>query len=174
MILCGPMSAIGPAQAVRLLAELVELDRQIRIKRQPLSLQQKQRRAQIAQDLHRFALAKQRASFAGAGEQRKDPRANLRLRVQLIGGPRPVELQSDSLAVGGMSLTLSFAPRLGDRLHLRLVPPAPDEPFGVEGEVIWFNAARQRVGVQFHGLDEAERQLLERLVFADLVGSGGA
>ena len=166
------MSAIGPAQAVRLLAELVELDRQIRTKRQPLTLQQKHRRAQIAQDLHRFALARQRADWKGAGEQRRDPRANVRLRVHLIGGPRPIELQSDSLAVGGMSLTLNFAPRLGDRLHLRLVPPAPDEPFAAEGEVVWFNAARQRVGVQFIGLDEAQRQLLERLIFADLVGGG--
>jgi PilZ domain len=166
------MSAVGPAQAVRLLAELVELDRQIRHKRQPLTLQQKQRRAQIAQDLHRFALARQREVWAGSGEQRRDPRANVKLRVQLIGGPRSIELQSDSLAVGGMSLTLSFAPRLGDRLHLRLVPPQPDEPFAVEGEVVWFNAARQRVGVQFHGLDELQRELLERLIFADLVGGG--
>ena len=166
------MSAIGPAQAVRLLAELVELDRLIRTKRQPLSLQQKQRRAQIAQDLHRFALARQRVGWDGSGEQRRDPRANLQLHVQLIGGPRPVELQSDSLAVGGMSLTLNFAPRLGDRLHLRLVPPPPDEPFAVDGEVVWFNAARQRVGVQFHSLDEAQREMLERLIFADLVGGG--
>jgi hypothetical protein len=166
------MSAIGPAQAMRLLAELVELDRQIRTKRQPLSLQQKQRRAQIAQDLHRFALLRQREVYSGGGEQRRDPRANVKLRVQLVGGPRAVELQSDSLAVGGMSLTLSFAPRLGDRLHLRLIPPQPEEPFAVEGEVVWFNAARQRVGVQFHGLDEAQRELLERLVFADLVGGG--
>jgi hypothetical protein len=167
------MSVIGTAQAVRLLAELVELDRQIRSKRMPLTLQQKQRRAQIAQDLHRFALTRQRADWGGPGQQRRDPRANLKLRVQMVGGPRPIELQSDSLAVGGMSLTLSFAPRLGDRLHLRLVPPPPDDPIPVEGEVIWFNAARQRVGVQFHGLDEAQRQLLERLIYADLVGGGG-
>jgi hypothetical protein len=164
---------MSPAQAMRLLAELVELDRLLRVRRQPLTLQQKQRRAQIAQDLHRFALLRQRSTWSGSGEQRRDPRAKLRLRVQLVGGPRPLELQSDSLAIGGMSLTLSFAPRLGDRLHLRLVPPAPDEPFTVEGEVIWINAARQRVGVRFDGLDEANRELLERLIFADLVGGGG-
>ena len=157
---------------MRLLAELVELDRQIRTKRQPLTLQQKQRRAQIAQDLHRFALLRQREGWAGAGEQRRDPRANVKLRVQMVGGPRLVELQSDSLAVGGMSLTLSYSPRLGDRLHLKLVPPAPEDAFAVEGEVVWVNAARQRVGVQFHGLDEAQRELLERLIFADLVGAG--
>src|SRR3954469_276168 len=119
------MSGIGPAQAVRLLAELVELDRHVRAKRQPLTLQQKQRRAQIAQDLHRWALARQRSNWGGAGEQRQSPRANVKLRVQLVGGPRAVELQSDSLAVGGMSLTLPFAARLNDRLHLKLVPPPP-------------------------------------------------
>lgn len=164
---------ITPTQAVRLLAELVEIDRQIRVKRQPLTLQQKQRRAAIAQDLHRWALARQRAGWTGTGDQRRDPRANLRLRVQLVGGPRPVELQSDSLAVGGMSLTLPFAARLGDRLHLKLVPPPPDDAFAVEGEIIWFNAARQRAGVQFHGLDDEARALLERLIYADLIGSGG-
>ncbi len=167
------MSIIGPAQAMRLLAELVEIDRNIRVKRQPLTLQQKQRRAQIAQDLHRWALARQSAEWSGPGEKRRDPRANLQLRVQLVGGPRPIELQSDSLAVGGMSVTLSFAPRLGDRLHLKLVPPPPDEPFTVEGEIIWFNAGRQRAGVQFHGLDDDARALLERLIYADLIGSGG-
>lgn len=167
------MGGLGAAQAVRLLAELVELDRQVRLKRRPLTFQQKQRRAQIATDLHRWALARQRATFPGTGEQRRDPRANVRLRVQMIGGPRPVELQSDSLAVGGMSLTLSFAPRVGDRLHLRLVPQPPDEALAVEGEVIWFNAARQRVGVQFHGLSDDGRALLERLIYADLVGGGG-
>lgn len=166
------MNAMTTTQAVRLLAELVELDRQIRTKRQPLTFAQKQRRAQIAQDLHRWALARQREGWAGGGEQRRDPRANVRLRVQLVGGPRPVELQSDSLAVGGMSLTLSFPVRLGDRLHLKLVPPPPEEALPVEAEVIWFNAARQRAGVQFHGLGDEGRALLERLIYADLVGGG--
>ena len=164
----GPISA---AQAVRLLAELVELDRQMRARRQPLTLQQKQRRAQIAQDLHRWTLGRQR--WTGLGEQRRDPRANVQLRVLLIGGPRSVELQSDSLAVGGMSLTLPFAPRLGDRLHLKLVPAEPDEAVEVEGDVIWCNAARQRAGVQFTNVTDEARALLERLIFADLVGSNG-
>jgi hypothetical protein len=167
------MSAISAAQAVRLLAELVELDRQMRARRQPLTLQQKQRRAQIAQDLHRWTLGRQRAGWTGTGEQRRDPRANVQLRVLLIGGPRSVELQSDSLAVGGMSLTLPFAPRLGDRLHLKLVPAEPDEAVEVEGDVIWCNAARQRAGVQFTNVSDEARALLERLIFADLVGGNG-
>jgi hypothetical protein len=69
-----------------------------------------------------------------------------------------------------MSLDLSFAPRLGDRLHLRLVPPPPEDPLEVEAEVIWFNPARQRAGVQFSGMSEEGRALLERLIFTDLVG----
>jgi hypothetical protein len=165
------MNAPTTLQAVRLLAELVELDRQMRKRRQPLTFAQKQRRAQIAHDLHRWALSRQR--WVGSGAQRRDPRAaNVRVRVEMIGGPRPLELRSDSLAVGGMSLDLPFEPRLGDRLHLRLVPPAGDEPFAVEAEVVWINAARHRAGVQFHGLSEESRELLERIIFEDLVGGG--
>lgn len=166
------MSGFSAAQAMRLLSELLELDRQVRVRRQALSLQQKQRRMQIAQDLSKFALARQQAGWLGSGPQRKEPRANVRLRVQQIGGPHPLELQSDSLAVGGMSLTLPFTPRLGDRLHLRLVPQPPDEPQRAEAEVVWINAARQRVGVQFRELDDEARALIERLIFADLVGGG--
>ena len=109
---------------------------------------------------------RQRAIYAGGGEQRRDPRANVKLRVQLIGGPRPSSC-SRTRSPSADEPDAQFAPRLGDRLHLRLVPPQPDEPFAVDGEVVWFNAARQRVGVQFLGLDEAQRQLLERLIFAD-------
>lgn len=166
------MSAFSPTQAVRLLAELVELDRQVRSRRQSLTLQQKQRRMQIAQDLSRFALERQRAGWLGAGEQRREPRANVRLRVQLMGGPHAVELQSDSLAVGGMSLTLGFASRLNDILHLRMVPSPPDDPVEIEAEVIWINAARQRVGVRFIDLPEEGREMIERLIFSDLVGTG--
>jgi hypothetical protein len=136
-----------------------------------MTLQQKQRRAQIALELHRWALARQQAQWPGQ-PQRKSARARLALRVQLIGGPRPLELQSESLAVGGMSLQLNFQPRLGDHLALRLVPPPPDEPFEVAGEVVWFNAAKQRAGVQFQELSEEGRALLERLVFDDLIGAG--
>jgi hypothetical protein len=35
---------------------------------------------------------------------------------------------------------------------------------------MWFNAAKQRVGVQFQGLSEEGQALLERLVFDDLIG----
>jgi hypothetical protein len=162
---------ISAAQAVRLLAELKELDRATRFRRITMSLHQKQRRAQIALELHRWTLAWQQAKWPGTS-QRRAPRANLHLRVQLIGGPRPVELHSDSLAVGGLSLQLNFQPRLGDHLALRLIPRPPDEALEVAGEVVWFNAAKQRVGVQFKGLSEEAEAMLERLVFDDLIGAG--
>jgi hypothetical protein len=152
-----------------MLAELLELDQQTRAKRNPQSFQQKQRRAQLARELHAFALERQRAEWSGDGEQRQDPRAKVRLRVQLVGGPHPVELESDSLAIGGMSLMLPFLPHRSDRLHLRLVPPPPDEPVAVDGEIIWTNAARHRVGVRFCDVSEDARALLERLIYSDLV-----
>lgn len=166
------MNPITPTQAMRLLAELLELDRQFRHKRQPLSFAQKQRRAQIALDLHRWALLRQQRDWGGGGVARRDPRSRLSLQVRLVGGPRPLLLQSDSLAIGGMSLTLGFPARVGDRLHLQLVPPPPDEAIALQAEVVWFTAARQRAGVRFHELSEEARALLERLIYADLVGGG--
>src|SRR5258706_9170887 len=114
------------AQAMRLLAELEELDRQLRYRRVPLSYAQKQRRSLVASELHRWALARQHGP--ATAEQRREPRAQLRLRVQLLGGPRPTELQSDSLGMGGLSVELTWRPVLGDHLALRLVPPPPDTP----------------------------------------------
>jgi hypothetical protein len=97
------------------------------------------------------------------------PRAPLHLRVQLIGGPRPLELHTESVGVGGLSLQLTFSPRLGDHLALRLVPPPPDDAVEVEAQVVWFNAAKQRAGVQFRSISEEAHALLERLVFDDLL-----
>jgi hypothetical protein len=160
--------AITAAQAVRLLAELVELDRIVRTRRQPLSLPQKQRRAAISRDLHLWALAKQRGAAPPGAENRQHARANLRLRVQLRGGPRTIELQTDSIALGGVSVAVKFSPRVGDILGLRLVP-LEDEPFDVMGEVVWFDPVRARAGLRFQNLSEEGRAVLERLIFSDLV-----
>jgi len=160
--------ATNPAQAVRLLAELLELDRTVRGRRQPLSLVQKQRRAAIARELHMWALAKQRGNAPPGAEQRMHPRANVRLKVQLLGGPRSVDLQSDSLAVGGVSVSVSFTPRVGDLLGLRLVP-LEDAAFELMGEVVWFDPVRSRAGLRFHDLTDEARAVLERLVFSDLI-----
>src|SRR4029079_7740826 len=68
--------AISSTQAVRHLAELLEIDRSVRGRRQPLSLTQKQRRSVIVRALHQWALARQRGAPPGA-EQRQHPRANV-------------------------------------------------------------------------------------------------
>ncbi len=160
--------ATSAGQAVRLLAELLEMDRGVRNRRVPLSLVQKQRRAAIARELHLWALAKQRGAAPSGADQRQFPRANVRLRVQLLGGPRSVDLQSDSLAVGGVSVAVKFTPRVGDLLGLRLVP-LEDAPFDVMGEVVWFDPVRSRAGLRFHDLTDDGREILERLVFSDLI-----
>jgi hypothetical protein len=153
-------------KAVRLFAELLEMDRSVRSRRMSLSLTQKQRRAAIVRELGMWALSRQRGPVGS--EQRKYPRANVRLKVQMLGGPRPVDLQSDSLAVGGVSVTVSFTPRVGDLVGLRLVP-LEDSPFEVNGEVVWFDPVRSRVGLRFHDLTDEGRAILERLVFSNLV-----
>jgi len=157
------------AKALRLFAELLEMDRSVRSRRMALSLTQKQRRAAIVRELHMWALSRQRGP--GGAEQRQFPRAQVRVKVQLLGGPRPVDLQSDSLAVGGVSVAVSFTPRVGDLLGLRIVP-LEDVPFEVNGEVVWFDPVRARVGLRFHELTDDGRAILERLVFSNLVADG--
>ena len=114
---------LDSAHAVRLLAELIELDRSLQKKRRAWGLVQKQRRAAIARELSLWAMSRQQLS--GSGEKRQHPRASLKLRVAMQGGPRPLALDSDTLAVGGLSLSVPFQPRAGDLLHLTLVPPPP-------------------------------------------------
>jgi hypothetical protein len=117
--------------------------------------------------LKSWALARQ-AAPQGA-EQRRDPRAPVRIRVQLLGGPRPVELQSESLAVGGLSATLHFAPRKGDLMALRLVPPPPEPPLELMGEVVWYEPRKARAGLRFKDSSDEAKAVLERIVFGELV-----
>jgi hypothetical protein len=151
---------------LQLLAELLELDQVSRDRRTSVTLSQRQRRQVICTELKQWALARQQTSGT---EHRRDPRAPVRIRVQLLGGPRPVDLRSESLAVGGLSATVSFTPRNGQLLALRLLPPAPEQPFELMGEVAWYDARRSRVGVRFKDLGEEQRALVERLVFAELL-----
>jgi hypothetical protein len=162
--------SITAAQAVRLLAELLDMDRGVRTRRQPMSLVQKQRRAVIARDLHSFALAKQRGTAPSGADQRQHPRASVRVKVQLLGGPHKIDLHSDSLAVGGVSVTVKFTPRVGDMIGLRLVP-LEDPPIEVMGEVVWFDPVRSRAGMRFHDLSDDGRAVLERIVFTDILKS---
>ena len=159
--------ALPSSSPLKLLAELLELDQVSRERRASWSLAQRQRRQVICTDLRAWALARQVAP-EGA-EQRRDPRAPMRIRVQLLGGPRPVELQSESLAVGGLSATLHFAPRKGDLMALRLIPPAPEAPLELMGEVVWYDARKARAGLRFKDPNDEAKSVLERIVFGELV-----
>jgi hypothetical protein len=154
-------------KAVRLLSELLEFDQLVRSRRQPLTLVQKQRRQAIAGELHRWALDRQRATIKGA-ELRRDPRAEVRLRIQMLGGPRPVDLDADSLAVGGVRCNVRFQPRVGDVLALRMVPL--EEPaVEVMAKVVWYDPVRSKAGLAFIGLSESARAFVERVVYSDLI-----
>jgi len=154
-------------KAVRLLSELLEFDQLVRTRRQPLTLLQKQRRQAIATELHRWALERQRSQGKGA-EHRRDPRADVRLRVQMLGGPRPVDLEADSIAVGGVRVHVGFQPRVGDVLALRMTPL--EEP-AVElmARVVWYDPVRSKAGLAFMSLSESARGFVERVVYSDLV-----
>ena len=163
--------ALPSSSPLRLLAELLELDQIARDRRAALTLAQKQRRQVICQELRLWALARQNAP--SGSEQRRDPRAVMRLRVQLLGGPRPVELQTESLAVGGLSATLHFAPRKGDLMALRLIPGEPEAALELMGEVVWYDARKTRAGLRFKDTSEEVKAVLERIVFAELVRGAG-
>jgi hypothetical protein len=158
---------LTPGKAVRLLAELLEFDDLQRKRRQPLTLAQKQRRAAISMELHRWALERQRSAGQGA-EQRQHPRAPVRLRIQMLGGPRPIELESDSLAVGGIRVVVGFAPRVGDVLALRILP-LEEAAVEVMAKVVWFDPVRSKAGLAFIDVSDETRAFVERLVYADLV-----
>ncbi len=154
-------------KAVRLLSELLEFDQLVRTRRQPLTLLQKQRRQAIATELHRWALDRQRAQGSGS-ELRRDPRADIRLRVQMLGGPRPVDLEADSIAVGGVRVHVGFQSRIGDVLALRMVPL--EEPaIEVMARVVWYDPVRSKAGLAFMGLSDSARAFVERVVYSDLI-----
>ncbi|SRR5258706_9022423 len=158
---------IDSTRALKLLAELRDIDTAARSKK-AITLAEKQRRLAIARELGQVALDDQRPA---AGEKRRDPRATVRLRVEVVSGPRAIELETDTLAVGGVSVQVPFTPRVGDLLALRIVPAAPDEPFEVMAQVVWFHPVRQKAGLQFHELSDAGRAILERVIYSDLFKS---
>ncbi len=154
-------------KAVKLLSELLEFDQLVRSRRQPLTLVQKQRRQAIASELHRWALDRQRSSTKGA-EHRRDPRAAVKLRIQMLGGPRPVDLEADSLAVGGIRCHVGFQPRVGDVLALRVVP-LEQAAVEIMAKVVWYDPVRSKAGLAFLSLSESARAFIEHLVYSDLI-----
>ena len=154
-------------KAVRLLSELLEYDQLVRTRRQPLTLVQKQRRQAIAAELHRWALERQRFQGGGA-EHRRDPRAEVRLRIQMLGGPRPVDLEADSIAAGGVRVHVGFQPRVNDVLALRMTPL--EEP-AVElmARVVWYDPVRSKAGLAFSNMSDDARAFVERVVYSGLI-----
>lgn len=151
---------------VKLLAELLELDKQLRGRRNPPTLQQRQRRTAISRQLHDWAMAKQEQP--GRVPQRSEPRAALQVAVELLGGPHRVLLMTESVAIGGLSCEVSFSPKRGDLLHLRILPDG-EAPFEVMAEVVWWNANNRRAGMAFRQVPEEGRAVLERMVFRGLI-----
>jgi hypothetical protein len=162
------MTQINYTRALKLLAELRDIDLGARARR-AITLAEKQRRIAIARELHQIALAGQKPQ--DGSENRRDPRARVKLRVLVVGGPRPIELQTENVAVGGVSVGLPFTPRVGDLLALRLIPPEPDEPFEAMGEVVWFHPVRQKAGLRFHDLGDGGRGVIERMIYGSLFNS---
>ena len=158
---------VPSTKAVRLLSELLEFDQLVRTRRQPLTLVQKQRRQAIATELHRWALDRQRNSVSGA-EHRRDPRAEVKLRIQMLGGPRPVDLEADSLAVGGVRCHVGFQPRIGDVLALRIVP-LEQAAVEIMAKCVWYDPVRSKAGLAFMNLSDSARSFIEQLVFSDLI-----
>jgi|GEM_PF-2572456 len=160
--------AFPTSRAVKLLSELADIDRKLMSSSfQGLTLLERQRRSAIVRELGGWALERQ---IAPEGSQRRaDPRAPIRLGVQLIGGPHPVTLESESIAVGGISVLLQhFTPRVGDQLTLRL-GPIDSMIVEVMGQVVWIDPIRQRAGLRFCDLSEANRAAVEYLVLRSLV-----
>ncbi len=159
---------LDAARALKLLAELRDIDIGARL-RKSITLAEKQRRQAIARALNQITLAMQQP--VSGSNQRQHPRAHVPLRCELLGGPRALQLPTDSVAVGGIAVDVGFSPRVGDLVHLRLTPPAPDEPFEVMAQVVWFHPVRMKAGLAFHDLGEEPRAVLERLVYNELVSA---
>ena len=156
---------IDSTRALKLLAELRDIDTGARSKR-AITFAEKQRRQAIARELADIALNEQRPPSGQS--QRRHARAPIHVRVQLLGGPHTIELTTDTIALGGVSVDVPFSPRVGDLFALKLIPPGTDEPFEVMAQVVWFQPARQKAGLEFHDLPEAGRTILERLIYTDL------
>lgn len=151
---------------MHLLRELLEIDETVRRRRVALTFVQKQRRMTIASELGRWAMAS-RPSPKGA-ELRQHPRAEMKVRLELLGGPKPITLETDTLGLGGAGVAVSFPVRRGDLWRMRLCPPG-EEPVELGAEVVWVDVPRARAGLRFVQQTDELRALVERLVFSELI-----
>ena len=151
---------------MRLLKELLEIDDAVRRRRVALTFVQKQRRITIANDLGRWAMASRRAPKGS--ELRQHPRTEMRVRLELLGGPQPIGLETDTLGLGGASVLVTFPVRRGDVWRMRLNAPG-EEGAEVSAEVVWVDVPRAKAGLRFLDQTDELRALVERLVFSDLI-----
>jgi hypothetical protein len=167
------MSTQGSVRALQLLAELNDLDRSLE---QQLGFAEKQRRRIIARELHEFAMTLQGRMSSGGASRREHPRASIELPVVLLGGPHPVELIAESIAVGGVAVrTRNFIPRNGDLWPLRfpIEEAGKDHSFEVLGRVVWVDVGKGRAGIRFTEVSDGARTVLERIVFSALLQQPG-
>ena len=157
---------------MQLLKELLEIDEAVRRRRVALTFVQKQRRMTIASELGRWAMATRPAPKGH--ELRQHPRADMRVRLELLGGPAPIALETDTLGLGGAGVAVSFPVRRGDIWRMRLCPPdGPDgvDPVELSAEIVWVDVPRARAGLRFVEQTDELRALVERLVFSELIRS---
>ena len=103
-------------------------------------------------------------------EQRRDPRAAVHICACSSSVGRVLSSCSRSRWRWAASRRrLHFAPRKGDLLALRLVPPPPEVALELMGEVVWYDPRKARAGLRFKDPSDEAKSVLERIVFGELV-----
>ena len=160
---------LSAIKAMQLLKELLEIDEGVRRRKVALTFVQKQRRMTIASELARWAMASRPAPKGH--ELRQHPRADMKVRLELLGGPQSVSLETDTLGLGGAGVAVRFPARRGDVWRMRLWPPEGDDPVELQAEVVWVDVPRARCGLRFLEQTDELRAVIERLVFSELIRS---
>ena len=92
-------------------------------------------------------------------ERRQHDRARLIVDVHFEGGDATGVASTQDISVGGLYMSTQSAIPVGSTLTLRI--PVGGGHVVVKGDVVYTNPNRG-VGVRFHRLGDAARQLLER------------
>ena len=110
-------------------------------------------------------------------ERRKFPRLNLAVDIEysLLQKEQSlkVEVLSKNISSGGICLIVYEKVKIGDSLALVINLPEGESPIQVKGIVKWIggfilsvdNKSSWDVGVEFIGINEADREKLTRYVF---------
>ena len=54
-------------------------------------------------------------------------------------------------------------------MPLKLIPPPPELPLDLMGEVVWYDPRSSRTGLRFKDPSDEAKEVLERVVFGELV-----